>query len=171
MRLIQRLQTVTQAADKFAYQICGACMLVIMVVGAADVVLGNTIGVRPPGTVDISQSLFVTSVFLALPFVVRHQDHIRVDLFINLFPRGFQKFATAFAALLGGAVYCAMAYAMWDLFTASWAVNEHSISVFAFPIYPIKFLAFVGLTLAALISLGQVLTPRSVEHDEILGDM
>jgi TRAP-type C4-dicarboxylate transport system permease small subunit len=131
-------------------------MLIIMVVGALDVLLGNTIGYRIPGMIDISQALFCASVFLALPFVVRSGDHITVDLLLFLFPLSLAKAREFFCNAISVAVYALLAYTMWDLFAASWAVNEVSVSLFAFPIYPIKLAAFIGLFLATLASLGRL---------------
>lgn len=153
MTMAARIVRMASNIDRYAFQICGVCIFMIMVVGAADVVLGNTIGYRPPGTVDVSQSLFVVSIFLALPHVVLRQEHIKVDLFINVLPVSVQRLCEWSATLISCAVYAAMAYAMWDLFAASWEVKEQSLSIFTFPIYPVKFAATAGLFVAALICL------------------
>ncbi len=159
MKIMRSLQRQLMALDRFSFQLCGVCLVVIMTIGTIDVVLGNTIGYRPTATIDISNAMFVTSVFLAVPFVERQQEHIGVDIFVSLMPKRLRDFSDWISSLIGSLVYMAMAYAMWDLFTSSWKVNEHSVSVFSFPIYPVKFAAFVGLTLAALISLLRVTRP------------
>ncbi len=146
----------TDRANSFVYQFCGVCMFIIMVIGAIDIVLGNTIGYRPPATIDISQSLFTISVFLALPVVIARNDHIRVDLFLALGDGGFRRFSDKISALISIPVYAVLSYAMWLLFMQSWGMKEKSVSLFAFPIYPIKFAAFIGLTLAALASISRL---------------
>lgn len=156
MKILDRLAVGLTCVDRSMFQLCGLFMLVMMVVGAADVILNNTIGYGVPATIDISQAMFVLSVFLALPIVVRRGAHIRVDLFLSMFPNRMKKVANAVSAVLSALVYLTLAYAMWDLFRASWRVNEQSLSVVTFPIYPIKFLAFIGLALAAVIGFSQI---------------
>ncbi|WP_428248300.1 TRAP transporter small permease subunit [Ferrovibrio sp.] len=156
MRYMTGFRYWTDRANAIVYQLCGICMLIIMVIGAIDIVLGNTIGYRPPATIDISQSLFTVSVFLALPVVIARNDHIRVDLFLGLGDGAFRGFSDKISAIISIPVYAVLAYAMWRLFMQSWGMNEKSVSLFAFPIYPIKFAAFIGLTLAALTSVSRL---------------
>ncbi|MEL3890121.1 TRAP transporter small permease [Ferrovibrio sp. MS7] len=152
MQFVAAFNYWTDRANNLVYQFCGICMLVIMVIGAVDIVLGNTIGYRPPATIDISQSLFTVSVFLALPIVIARNDHIRVDLFLGIGNGGFRRFSDRISAVISIPVYAVLAYTMWLLFMQSWGMKEKSVSLFAFPIYPIKFAAFIGLTLAAFVS-------------------
>ncbi|MGF7159180.1 TRAP-type C4-dicarboxylate transport system permease small subunit [Rhodoligotrophos appendicifer] len=142
--------------DRAMFQFCAIGLFVIMVLGATDVILNNTIGSGVPATIDISQVMFVSSVFLALPIVVRKKEHIRIDLFVGVCPDLIKKIAEAISVVLSAAVYLFLAYAMWNLFQASWRVNEQSLSILTFPIYPIKFLAFLGLAVATLIAFAQI---------------
>lgn len=148
MGIANRVATGLAFIERSFFRICGLFMCGLMVVGAADVILNNTIGFGIPGAIDIAQALFVSCVFLALPFVVRMDEHIKVDLFTSRFPKGGKKAASTFAAVVGVLVYFLLAYAMWDLFVASWRVKEQSLSVVTFPIYPVKLLACAGLALA-----------------------
>lgn len=156
----------TERVSTAVYQLCGVCMLIIMVIGAVDIVLGNTIGYRPPATIDISQSLFTVSVFLALPIVIARNDHIRVDLFLGFGDGGFRRFSDKISAMISIPVYAALAYTMWLLFMQSWGMNEKSVSLFAFPIYPIKFAAFIGLALATLASISRFLLLLSQSQED-----
>jgi TRAP-type C4-dicarboxylate transport system permease small subunit len=156
MRILDRVTEGLAFLDRSVFQLCGIFMFCLMAVGALDVVLNNTIGYGAPGAIDISQALFVCSVFLALPIVARQNDHIKVDLFTNLFSPRMNRIAGAISGIIGAGIYLVLAYAMWDLFRASWRVNEQSLSVFSFPIYPVKFLAFFGLALAVLAAIAQV---------------
>ena len=156
MRILDRVMGGLALLDRSIFQLCGIFMFVLMVVGTLDVVLNNAIGFGFPGAIDIAQALFVCSVFLALPVVARQNDHIKVDLFTNMFSPRMGRIAAAVSGLVGAGVYLILAYTMWDLFRASWRVNEQSLSVFAFPIYPVKFLAFFGLALSVLAAIAQV---------------
>lgn len=156
MKLVTVFEHWTSRANHLVYQLCGICMLIIMVIGAIDIVLGNTIGYRPPATIDISQSLFTVSVFLALPTVIARNDHIRVDLFLGLGNGRFRQASDLISAMISAPVYGVLAYAMWLLFMQSWGMKEKSVSLFAFPIYPIKLAAFTGLALATLVSLSRL---------------
>ncbi len=156
MRILTRIVEGFAFLDRSMFQLCAIFMFCLMTIGALDVVLNNTIGYGAPGAIDISQALFVCSVFLALPIVVRQNDHIKVDLFTNLFSPRMNRIASAISGAIGGGVYLVLAYAMWDLFRASWRVNEQSLSVLTFPIYPVKFLAFLGLALSVLAAIAQI---------------
>jgi TRAP-type C4-dicarboxylate transport system permease small subunit len=163
MSVLKQLASLTFKVDWLPHQICAACLLFMMCIGAADVILGNLIGVRPAGTVDISQALFVAAVFLALPHVVRRRAHIRVDIALHFLPARVTRVLGCVADGISILVYLALAWAMWDLFASSWQMNEQSLSTITFPIYPLKFAAFLALVLTALISLVQLVLRSSWE--------
>ena len=158
MSILKSLASLVFKADWVSHQICAASLLIMMGIGAADVILGNLIGFRPAGTVDISQALFVAAVFLALPHVVRQRAHIRVDIALHFLPARVTRILGCVADAISILVYLALAWAMWDLFASSWRMNEQSLSTVTFPIYPLKLAAFLALVLTALISLVQLLS-------------
>lgn len=169
MRHLETLAPLAFKPDWLPHQICAACLLLMMCIGAADVILGNLTGFRPAGIVDISQALFVAAVFLALPHVVRRRAHIRVDIALHLLPTGVIRIMGCVADAISLLVYLALAWAMWSLFASSWQMNEQSLSTVTFPIYPLKFAAFLALLLTATISLAQLLKGAPHHDPETTG--
>jgi TRAP-type C4-dicarboxylate transport system permease small subunit len=132
--------------------VSSAAVALLMVIGAADVV-GTAFGYPVPGAVELMEVLMVLVIFLALPEVELNQRHITVDLVVRRLPRRARRLSAILACALGLAFFTAMAWEGWELFWDSWKVREYASGLLAFPIYPVKALFAVSVTVVSAIAL------------------
>lgn len=142
--------------EKGCLALCALAICLMMLVGAADVVLGGVFGWYLSFKVDLSETLLAASIFLAWPLVQRERSHIAVDLFTARGPRWFVRTGRLLAALCGVLVFGLFAWGAWKLALASVAIMEVSPDTSAYPIWPWKLACAVGVSLAAVIALAQI---------------
>lgn len=136
-----------------------ACLFMLLMMAhiTADVAMRFLFGGRLIGTLEIVSFYYmVVIVFLSLGFVELKGEHIRVDLFAQMLPRGVQLGLYIFACLLG-----LIFFGMLGWQTAKDAIGatsraEEAMSNFTFYIWPARWalpIGFAGIWLAVLSNL------------------
>lgn len=77
-------------------------------------VVGRAFGAPLYGSQDLVTMTMVIVVFGGMALCDRKGGHIAVDLFERHYPRALNRLIDIFAALLGAAIFAAMAYAVYD---------------------------------------------------------
>lgn len=93
---------------------CGALAALtfglMSVLVTADVVLRNlNIDLIPAG-VEITEYMLMVATFIAAPWLLYHNGHIRVDVILHLLPRFLQRFFALFCHAVGLIVCAVLAY-------------------------------------------------------------
>ncbi len=103
-----------------------------------------------PCCLELSESLMITSIFMAAAYVGLKGEHTNVTIMTRRFPPRVQSFIDSFASLFGAIVFAIFAYGAWKIaFTATLKL-EMRIGVFRFPIWPFRIFFAFGLTLLSL---------------------
>ncbi|WP_339949735.1 TRAP transporter small permease subunit [uncultured Albimonas sp.] len=106
---------------------------------------------------DVNVQLMATMVMLGLAQVHRKDLNVRVDVLTGaLPPRGQALLGLLFGALLI-AVAAVVAWTCWEYFLRSWTRDEHASSLFAPPLWPVKFMLPLGAALLLLQAVVQFL--------------
>ena len=137
--------------EKFCLALCALAICLMMLVGTADVVLGNLFGWFLSFKVDLSETLLAASIFLAWPLVQRERSHIAVDLFTSRAPGWFVRVGQVLASLCGLVLFGLVAWGAWTLALKSVSIMEVSPDTSAYPIWPWKLACAVGVSLTVLI--------------------
>ena len=122
---------------------------------------------------DVNVQLMATMVMLGLAHVHRRDLNVRVDvLTAALPPRAQAVLSLAFGAVLI-AVAAVNVWTCWAYFQRSWSRDEHASSLFAPPLWPVKFMFPLGAALLLLQAVVQflraavaVVAPASVAKPE-----
>ncbi|MGB3503533.1 MAG: TRAP transporter small permease [Mesorhizobium sp.] len=138
------------SASRLAFYVAVLLLIVLMVIGAGDVILTQLLGRPIPGAVELSEAAVAVLIFLGLGQVQRDRGHITMDLFTQGFSAVWQRRTTILSSLIELAFMVAMAAASWALMLRSFRMNETAVGYLAFPIYPAKALVFLGILLATL---------------------
>lgn len=133
--------------------LCGVFLFTLMLIGAADVVLGKVFGRPIPGMFEISEVLVALTTLLALPVVTGRGDHVTVDIIFVQLKGKFKKFARIVALIAMGLSCYLFAHPAWVAFTRSWRVKEVSAGPVPVPIYPLKFAAFAVFCLCIALAI------------------
>jgi len=144
--------------EKGCLALCALAICLMMLVGAADVVLGAVFGWYLSFKVDLSGTLLAASIFLAWPLVQRERSHITVDLFTARAPDWFVRTGRVLSALCGLLLFGLIAWGAWMLALNSVSIREVSPDTSGYPIWPWKLACAVGVSLTVAIVLGQSVT-------------
>lgn len=130
--------------------IAGAAVLAIMFIGAADIA-ATLLNFPIPGAHELIQALMVVVIFLALPEVEARRQHITVDMLTQKLRPTLRRVLGVVNDLLSLLFFSAMAWQGWILFWNSWKIREYAPGLIPFPVYPSKVLFAVGVTLASIV--------------------
>lgn len=103
-----------------------------------------------PCCLEMSESLMITSIFMAAAYVGLREEHTNVTIVTRKFPLRVQRFIDSFANLFGGVVFAIFAYGAWKIAFTAILKLEMRIGVFRFPIWPFRIFFAFGLSLLAL---------------------
>jgi TRAP-type C4-dicarboxylate transport system permease small subunit len=125
-------------------------MIVSMLLGVADVVGTKFFDWPVPGTLEVTESTMVLIVFGALAFTQERRGHIRVELlYTHAGPRtrSFMDLVTHVVALV---FFALIAWQGFGELAYSWEIREATMGTVRLPLYPARFLLFLGAILLLL---------------------
>jgi len=142
--------------EKVALAVCASAVLIMMAVGAIDIVMGNVLGFYLSFKVELSGTLLASSIFLACSPVQRGNEHIRVDLFESSMGATTKRLTTLLGTICGLVFVGLITYGLWDQAIKSVMIMEVSADTSGFPIWPWKLACPIGASLCVLTMLGQL---------------
>ncbi|MCR4420059.1 MAG: TRAP transporter small permease [Clostridia bacterium] len=120
-----------------------ALLLIMMFLGAFDVIGRYLFNSPITGAMEWSQMLQVGLVFLALGYVQATDSHVKMEFFLVRYPRNLQK-----AIIIAGLALTFVVFALMLWQSALIAVADlkqgRLIETVLLPIYPFKFLVPIG---------------------------
>ncbi|MEF7616753.1 TRAP transporter small permease [Aquincola sp. MAHUQ-54] len=143
MSLLDRAAAASGAAS--AVSLAAICVVI-----TAQIV-ARLAGQQIPAADDFAAWTMAASAFLALPYALRHGDHIRVTLVLQFLPRGGERAFELVATAIGTAV---AAWAAWHTVAfvyGSWAYDEVAQGMLRVPLWIPQFSMAVGMVLLAVV--------------------
>ncbi|WP_434288162.1 TRAP transporter small permease subunit [Celeribacter sp. SCSIO 80788] len=143
-----------------------ACLVMVLMMAhiTLDVALRFFFDGRLIGTLEVvSYYYMVAIVFLSLGFVELRGEHIRVDLFAQMMPRGVQLALYVLACALGLVFFGLLFWQSAQDAISATSRGEEAMSNFTFYIWPARWalpLGFAGIWLAILSNLLKSLVQR-----------
>lgn len=150
-----------RAAEAVAF----AALLLLMALGAADV-LGTFLLGRPlPSAREFSEVIMSVLVFAGLAVVCARERHIAVDLFVGGREGRLLRPLRALARLAAVAAFGLIAWRAAEGALDSLAIRETALAFVAFPVWPFKILgaAMLAAAVAACLCLLLALRGRKAE--------
>lgn len=134
-------------AEQAAALCAAVAVLGMMLVGSVDVISTAAFSIPLPGAYELTETLMVVSVFLALALSQREGRQIRVELLAErLSPRG-RAILDLLAEFLSVFVYAVIAWYGWSEAAESWHIGELTSGLLRFPLWPSKLALGLGATL------------------------
>lgn len=144
---MQRLSTWVQRLALLLLLLGALGMIISMFLGVADVVGTKFLGMPVPGALEVTESTMVLIVFGALAYTQSRRGHIRVEILYNYAgPRG-KSFMEAFTHLFAFVYFALLAWQGFNEVLYSWEIREATMGTVRFPLYPARFLLFIGTAL------------------------
>ncbi|MFP5418884.1 MAG: TRAP transporter small permease subunit [Gammaproteobacteria bacterium] len=126
-------------------------VLVATLISAGNALARYTLGESSNAWLEIQWYLFGAMFLLAAGYTLKHNGHVRIDIFYTRFgPRG-----QAWIDLAGGLLFLLpmaglLAWLAWPMFADAWATHEISPDAGGLVRWPVKLLLPLGFVLLAL---------------------
>jgi len=134
-----------------AFGLASAVSTFVMLVLVVANVIGRYLFNAPiTGAFEITESLLVVIIMLGLGLTQYHDGHIRVTILTRRMPLAWARLAKICALLLGAVFFAWCAYASWKFAYESYSFNEQEWGTITFPLYPFKFVVFLGVVLLGI---------------------
>jgi TRAP-type C4-dicarboxylate transport system permease small subunit len=128
----------------------GVGMLMSMFLGVADIVGTQLLHVPVPGPFEITESTMVLIVFGALAYAQIRRAHIRVELiYAHMGPR-VQAVMDVFADIAALVFFGLMLWQAKMEAEYSYQINEATVGLIRFPLYPARIILAAGTALLVL---------------------
>lgn len=133
--------------ETWAAGIAGLGVLLMMIIGGADVVLTKFFSLPIPGAYEVTEALMVSAIFLALAQSQREGRQIRVELITERLDPSRRLFFHAFAEICSFALYGLIAWYGIESAWESVRMGEFTSGLAKLPIWPAKAMLAIGASL------------------------
>ena len=154
-------------------------VLVATLISAGNALVRYALGASSNAWLEIQWYLFGAMFLLAAGYTLKHNGHVRIDIFYNrLSARG-----QAWIDLAGGLLFLLpmallLAWLAWPMFHEAWVTQEHSPDAGGLLRWPVKLLLPLGFGLLALQGVaavikrigvlgGHLVLPREAPEEEV----
>ncbi len=154
-------------------------VLVATLISAGNALARYLLGASSNAWLEIQWYLFGAIFLLAAGYTLKHNGHVRIDIFYNRFgPRG-----QAWIDLAGGLLFLLpmallLMWLAWPMFHEAWVTQEHSPDAGGLVRWPAKLLLPAGFGLLALqgvaevikrlgVLSGHLVLPREAPEEEV----
>lgn len=147
-RIWSRVQTFVSSISKFLAGIAGISAAGLMVHVALDVSSRNILNTPIPGTLETVTYVWMpTIVFLALPYALQQNEHLRMTLMVDGITQQMKSVAWTVSMLSVLFLSALLAVFLWSEAFSAYGIGEaDTSSSVVVPIWPIKFIAAIGVT-------------------------
>lgn len=135
----------------------GVCLLLMMLIGAFDVILSNFFDYPIPGAFEFTEALMIGAIFMAIALTQSNKMHIAVDLLTSRLAEPLRiKFDLA-SYVLSLIFFFIIAWQGWVYGLHSLKVGEYESGLIQFPVYPAKLTLALGASIMVLQCLKDIL--------------
>ena len=133
-------------------------VLIATIISAGNALARYTLGESSNAWLEIQWYLFGAMFLLAAGYTLKHNGHVRIDIFYNRFSARGQ----AWIDLAGGLLFLLpmaglLAWLAWPIFMDAWMTQEMSPDAGGLVRWPVKLLLPIGFALLALQGLAEVI--------------
>jgi TRAP-type C4-dicarboxylate transport system permease small subunit len=125
-------------------------IFIMMILVSANIVGRYLFNAPITGAFEVTEALLVVIIMLGLALTQYHDGHIRVTILTRRMPPVWAHTAKVCALVLGAVFFAWCGYASWKFAYESYSFNEQEWGTITFPLYPFKFIVFIGIVLLAI---------------------
>jgi TRAP-type mannitol/chloroaromatic compound transport system permease small subunit len=151
----------SRAVDRFNTRlgaIIAWAILIAVLVSAVNATVRKVFDTSSNAWLELQWVLFGAVFLLCAPWTLLSNEHIRIDIVNNMFPKRLRDWIDVFGHvffLIPVAVV--VAYLGWPFFWISLLQDEQSTNAGGLPVYPSKFLIPLGFTLLAVQGISELI--------------
>lgn len=125
-------------------------IITIMILTTSDVIARYAIGSPLKGSVEISEILFLSAVYLGLSYTQLFHEHVGVDLFINHLSSKTRLVLETIMLSLAFFTYGLLAWRGGEAFWSSVETGEYRWGLISIPLWPARLMIPVGVSVLCL---------------------
>lgn len=151
----------SRTVDRFNTRVGQAvawAILIAVLVSAANAVIRKVFNTSSNAWLELQWILFGVVFLLCSPWTLLSNEHIRIDIVNNMFPKRLRDWIDVFGHIfflipVAGVI----AYLGWPFFWLSLGQNEQSTNAGGLPVYPSKFLIPIAFTLLVVQGISELI--------------
>lgn len=128
----------------------GVAMLLMMLVGALDVIGTNVFAKPIPAAFEFMATLMVVVIFFSVALAQAQRAHIRVGILTDRLPRRLRWMTDSIQFLCNLAFFVLIAWFGWKSGLRSFEVGEYASGAVNWPTSPARFALAIGASVMAL---------------------
>jgi TRAP-type C4-dicarboxylate transport system permease small subunit len=145
---LQRGDWLSGLAVRMCTWVATVTLLLLAVLGAADVLSTWLLKSPVPSARELSSELLAVLIFFSFGQAQLKREHVGVDLLYARFSPGWQHVVTALALAMGLVIFAVLTWRLGAGAAASIEMQERAAALVSYPIYPFK----VAVTVAAFVT-------------------
>jgi TRAP-type mannitol/chloroaromatic compound transport system permease small subunit len=171
---LKTLLGISRAIDRFNTQlgrIVAWAILIAVLVSAANAVIRKVFNTSSNAWLELQWVLFGIVFLLCAPWTLLSNEHIRIDIVNNMFPKRLRDWIDVFGHvffLIPVAVV--VAYLGWPFFWISLVGDEQSTNAGGLPVYPSKLLIPLGFSLLAVQGISELIKRIAIINGDLPED-
>lgn len=143
------LDRALRAGTLLCVNVAGAMILLIVGVGALDMVMSFALNKPIAAATNLSEELLPPSVFLSTGMVVRNRADIVVDVLTEWMSQPVKRVVGVLAAVLSSAFLGILALGAVKLAVSSVAIRETAVAAGEFAVWPMKVAFAIGVCMTS----------------------
>ncbi|BAY07673.1 TRAP transporter small permease subunit [Calothrix sp. NIES-2098] len=163
MERLLKISRIIDACTERIGRLTSFLVLVMVILGLWNVVgryLGRISGNNLTSNAYIEAQWYIFDLvfFLGAAYTLKHNEHVRVDIFYSNWQRRRKALADLIGTVFFLIPFCVMViFFSWDTIVASWQIREASSDPGGLPRYPIKATIIVGFVLLIFQGISQAI--------------
>ena len=163
MEKLLKISRIIDALNEIIGRITSWLVLVMVIIGGWNVIgryLGRLIGSNLSSNAYIEAQWYIFSLifFFAAAYALKHNEHVRVDVFYSKWNPRRKAFIEIFGAIFFLIPFCILViFYSWETIVNSWSIWENSPDPDGLPRYPIKTTIIISFALLILQGISQII--------------
>ena len=139
-----------------AARIAGVGLLLMALLGVADIIATQFLKSPIPGVVEITRGMMVFCIMLGLALAESDGKHIRVEIGLERLPARLRHYLNALAPISMAVLFALIAWFGWHAFWQSVVSKQYDQGSLQLPLWPARLALATGATLVALQALVRI---------------
>lgn len=136
----------------------GAIVILLVLLTVMEVILRKFFNSPTIWSFEVLKQLFALYFMITAAYGLKKGSHVSVDIFTRLLPEKWKAIVSIITYLIFYFPFCIVgAWFGYKYAARSWEMHEHSWSVFAPPLYPIKTVITITFVLLILQGIAEVI--------------
>ncbi|MDZ8055641.1 MAG: TRAP transporter small permease subunit [Aulosira sp. ZfuVER01] len=163
MEKLLKISRIIDACTERIGRLTSFLVLIMVILGVWNVVgryLGRITGNNLTSNAYIEAQWYIFDLvfFLGAAYTLKHNEHVRVDIFYSNWQRRHKALADLVGTVFFLLPFCILViFFSWDTIVASWQIREASSDPGGLPRYPIKATIIVGFVLLIFQGISQAI--------------